>query len=198
MKKLAFILMLVVRVALFTSVAQAGFVNPDENPGAAPFSLEFTDTQNQYEWDFDYDPSAPTLSMEELIYDVSPDPIIISGETDEDPTFTIVKTITNTSCIEWTSYILTLTGDGGATFVEGSAGAGGGKLQTVEHVDSQTIVFSGLDTVSIGQLLSLQFDINVPTCGPFDFTLTQSAVPEPATIALLSLGSLAMFRRRQA
>lgn len=198
MKKLTVVLMLMGMATLFNSVAQAGFVNPEEDSNAAPFLCEFAGSQNQYEWEFDYDAIEPTLTMEEIIYAVVPDQVIISGETDEDPTFTVVKTITNTSCVDWTGYILTLTSDSGTTFVEGSAGAGGGKLQTVEYLDSQTIVFSGAEPVLNGELLSLQFDINVPTCGLFDFTLTQAPVPEPAAITLLGLGSLALFRRRRA
>ena len=194
MKKLVVVAMLTVVVTFFSTVAQAGFVNPEDNPGAAPFSCEFPAAGNEHEWDFDY--SVPTLTMEEVIYSASPDEVLLSGETDEDPPFTVVKTIQNTSGVTWTSYILSLSGGGGATFVEGSASAGGNKLQTVNYLHAAAIEFTGGNPVADGELLTLSFDINVPTTGLFNFNLTQEPVPEPATMGLLGLGGLGLFGRR--
>jgi hypothetical protein len=195
MKKLAVVAMLTVAVTFFSTVAQAGFVNPEDNPGAAPFSCDFPGTQNAHEWDFDY--SVPVLSMEEIIYSAGPDEVLMSGETDEDPIFTVVKTIQNTSGITWTSYILSLSGGAGATFVDGSASAGGNKLQTVNYLHAAAIEFTGLNPVANGELLTLSFDINVPSTGLFNFSLTQEPVPEPATMGLLGLGGLGLFGRRR-
>ncbi len=197
MKKLTVILMLMGVVAFFGTTASAGFLNPDENPGAASFTCEFPGTQNQHGWEFDYNPSAPILTMDEIIGSVGLDNVLMSGETDEDPIFTVVKTIQNTSGITWTSYFLSLSGGTGATFVDGSASAGGNKLQTVNYLHPAAIEFSGSNPVANGELLTLSFDINVPTEGLFNFTLTQEPVPEPATMALLSLGGLALFRRHR-
>jgi len=197
MKKLTVILMLMGVVAFFGTTAHAGFLNPDENPGAEPFTCEFPDTQNQHGWEFDYNPSAPILTMDEIIGSLGQDNVMMSGETDEDPIFTVVKTIQNTSGITWTGYILSLSGGAGATFVDGSASAGGNKLQTVDYIHPAAIKFCGPNPVANGELLTLSFDINVPTEGLFNFTLTQEPVPEPATMALLSLGGLALFRRHR-
>jgi hypothetical protein len=197
MKKIAVALMTVGVIFFLTTAAQAGFLNPAENPGAAPFMCEFPDSQNTHVWEFDYDLEAPTLSMVEVVSSASLDNVVMSGETDEDPDFTVVKTIQNNSCYTWTSYILTLSGGAGATFVDGSASAGGNKLQTVNYLHAAAIEFKGANPVAPGELLTLSFDINVPTCGLFNFTLTQEPIPEPATIGLLSLGGLALFRKRR-
>ena len=195
MRKLAVVFMLMGVMTFFSAVAQAGFVNPDESPGAAPFSCGFPATQNEHEWDFDY--SVPVLTMEEVIYSTGLDEVLLSGETDEDPPFTVVKTIQNTSGVAWTSYILSLSGGGGATFIEGSASAGGNKLQTVNYLHAAAIEFTGANPVADGELLTLSFDINVPTTGLFNFSLTQEPVPEPATMGLLGLGGLGLFGRRR-
>jgi hypothetical protein len=195
MKKFAVVLMLIGVVTLFGTAAQAGFVNPADSPGAAPFTCEFPSPVNQHDWAFDY--SGPTLTMNETIRSTASDPVLMSGQTDSDPTFTVVKTIQNTSGINWTSYILSLSGGGGATFVSGSASAGGNKLQTVNYIHPAAIKFSGPNAVKNGDLLTLSFDINVPTSGLFNFSLTQEPVPEPATMALLGLGSLGLFCRRR-
>jgi hypothetical protein len=195
MRKLAIVVMLMGVMTFFSAVAQAGFVNPEDSPGAAPFTCDFPGTENEHEWAFDY--SVPVLSMEEIIYSANPDEVLLSGETDEDPTFTVVKTIQNTSGITWTSYILSLSGGGGATFVEGSASAGGNKLQTANYLHAAAIEFTGANPVANGELLTLSFDINVPTTGLFNFSLTQEPVPEPATMGLLGLGGLGLFGRRR-
>jgi hypothetical protein len=195
MRNMTVALMVAGLVALCGPIAQAGFVNPAENPDAAPFTCEFAAIQNHHSWVFDYDTSNPTLTLNEVIHSTGTDPVAISGQTDEDPPFTVVKTITNTSCITWTGYNVTLSGSAVPTFIPGSAGST--NFSHVEYPHAAALVFSG-GAVAPGQLLTLQFGINVPTCGLFDFTLTQAPVPEPATLSLLSLGGLTLLRRRHA
>jgi len=196
MKRNFLIIVLGVVAILCGNVAQAGFVNPDDVPGAAPFSCGFTSEQNSHEWDFDY--SGPTLTLTEIISAVAPDPVAIGGETDSDPIFTVVKTIENDSGVTWTGYTLTLAGSGLPTFVEGTAGAGGGKFTVVDYVHPAAIIFSGGNPVLDGEMLTLQFDVLVPTTGLFDFSLTQHPVPEPTTMGLLGLGALSLLRKRRA
>ncbi len=195
MKRLIIIPLLVGVVTLFSGNAQAGFINPADDPSAAPFTCDFTNSQNQHQWQFDYD--MPQLVLSETIHSTSQDPVLMSGETDSDPIFTVIKTITNTSGVDWTGYILTLSGGAMPTFVLGSAGSGGGKLKNVAYIDPETIVFYGPNPVKHGEVLTLQFDINIPTAGLFDFTLTQNPVPEPVSIVLFGIGGLGLLCRRR-
>ena len=196
MKKSNVMIVLGIAVMLLGNVAQAGFVNPADVPGAAAFSCDFTSDDNSHDWDFDY--SGPILTLSEVISAAGPDEVLIGGETDSDPIFTVIKTIENDSGVTWTGYTLSLSGSGLPTFVEGTAGAAGGKLSVVDYVHPAAISFSGDNPVYDGETLALQFDVLVPTTGLFDFTLTQHPVPEPATIGLLSLGSLMLYRKRRA
>jgi hypothetical protein len=184
-KKLAISLMITVMIMIFGSTVHAGFVDPALNSGAAPFNRDFINTQNQHQCNFDDNPAAPTLTMTENIKSFSLDDILLICETDEDPTFTVIKIIENDSGITWTSYILTLFGGGGAIFIKGSASASGNKLQTVHYLHTAATKFTGLKPVAPSEFLTLSFNINVPTTGLFNSTLTQEPVPEPATMSLL-------------
>ncbi|MFQ6036390.1 MAG: PEP-CTERM sorting domain-containing protein [Sedimentisphaerales bacterium] len=107
--------------------------------------------------------------------------------------FTLTTTVTNQSDIIWTGYVLTLDPTGAATFVEGTAGST--KFGTVVHPDPWTVEFWQPEPVLPGQVVTLQFDINVSGPPPHIFTLSQNPIPEPATAVLLGLGVLALLLR---
>jgi hypothetical protein len=110
-------------------------------------------------------------------------------------TFTITTTTTNETTFTWTSYILTLDPQGDATFVQQNAGST--KFKTVDYVSLYRIDFLAPDEVLPGQVVTLQFDVDVPDGVPSTISLTQNPIPEPATAALLGLGGLALLIRRR-
>jgi glycerol uptake facilitator-like aquaporin len=68
-KRLVIIPLLVGVIILFSGNAQAGFVNPANNPGAEPFTCDFNNIQYQHQWQFDYD--MPQLVLSETIHFIS-------------------------------------------------------------------------------------------------------------------------------
>jgi hypothetical protein len=76
----------------------------------------------------------------------------MSGETDLDPIFTVIKNNKNTN---------------------------------------------GSNPIVNGEVLTLQFDIDIPTTGLFDFTLTQSPVREPVSIFPFDIDGLGLLCRRR-
>lgn len=109
--------------------------------------------------------------------------------------FTISTTTTNETNFTWTRYILTLDPQGDATFVQQDAGST--KFKTVEYVSPYRLDFVAPDDVLPGQVVTLQFDLDIPDGATFTFTLTQNPIPEPATAALLGLGTLVLLVRRK-
>jgi hypothetical protein len=97
--------------------------------------------------------------------------------------------VTNLNGHVWTGYSLTIAG--GGTFVSASSV----KLPDVT-VSPTEIIFDG-GTVGVGEVLDMAFVVNVPSTGPFSFCLTQLPIPEPATLAMLGLGALGLFRRKK-
>ena len=56
---------------------------------------------------------------------------------------------------------------------------------------------NGSNPIVNGEVLTLQFDIDIPTTGLFDFTLTQSPVREPVSIFPFDIDGLGLLCRRR-
>jgi hypothetical protein len=97
----------------------------------------------------------------------------MSGETDSDPIFTVIKKTKNTSGVDRTSYNLTLSGR---------------SILDTRYSSSIEYLISSIE---------LLFDINIPTTGLFDFTLTQSPVREPVSIVPFGIDGLGLLCRRR-
>jgi hypothetical protein len=183
-------MVMMARRGLIAVLCVAGLALP-ASAGILTFDCTFPDDPDgvYHDWTF-----TDELVLDEALPAVAPDQVVMSGETDSDPTFHVVKTVENNSGLTWQSYWLTLTGD--VTFV---APASSDKFQNTS-VAAQQIIFWVPDPVLQGETVTLEFDINVPSEGLFEFTLTQlpdTDVPEPATLSLLALGGLAALRRRR-
>jgi len=173
MSKRVLVFILVWLVAFFSSAAQAELVSFD------------TDALSTW--------SSSGAVVTQGVSSVTPVEVTITAEAES--TFTITTTTTNESGFTWTGYVLSLDPQGDATFVEGAAGST--KFETVEYPDPYTIEFWAPQPVLPGQVVTLQFDVSIPDAGPYTFTLLQSPIPEPTTIAILALGGLLLLRKRK-
>lgn len=121
-------------------------------------------------------------------------PTKVTMTADADSTFIISTFVVNETGFTWSRYILTLD-PVGATFVPGSAGST--KFLTVLYTNPHTLDFRAPVTVEPGQGVTFQFNIDVPDGPPYTYTLTHQPIPEPATFALLGLGSLVLVAGRR-
>lgn len=179
------------------AVAQAGVTPLFEN-----FQCDFPDDNVTHSWVFTGDNNAGyALYLSETYFAVGQDRVYMSGTTNEDPTFHIQKTVTNDNGHDWTGYSLTLgETSNNVTFdytvTPTAILQGDGTVFTVDVSDPTQLVFSG-GTLAVGQTLVMDFDINVADIGNFSYCMTQLAIPEPATLTMLGLGSLALLVRRK-
>ncbi|MBN2270932.1 MAG: PEP-CTERM sorting domain-containing protein [Sedimentisphaerales bacterium] len=138
-----------------------------------------------------WSPSGAVISLG--LPSVRPTDVTIQAESHS--TFTITSTVTNETSVTWIGYEVTLDPTEAATFVPGWAGST--RFLTVNQIDDWTIRFLAPNDVPPGELVTLQFKIDIPDDGPYTFSLTQHPIPEPATVALLGLGGLALVMARK-
>lgn len=155
------------------------------------FVLDFLDdpAEAYHWWSYDYDQDIMLLGEQLPVLE---DSILMAASTNDDPTFSIEKEILNDTGMDWDAYRVTLVTDGSAAFVGTPTYS-----PFSSHTASATELYFFDGTVADGEIVMLDFDINVSTIGDFSFTLTQTAIPEPASLSLLVLGGLALLRRRK-
>ena len=119
----------------------------------------------------------------------------ISITAESHSTFTVTSTVTNETGFTWTGYLLELDPAEAATFINASGGST--KFNNISYPDDWTILFESPQVVDPGQVVTLQFDVNIPDSGEYTFTLTQTPIPEPATFALLAAGGVLFLRKRR-
>ena len=125
--------------------------------------------------------------------------LMLSGETDTDPMVSFVKTVTNTSSSSWIGYSIALDPGGVATF----AGTPTSDAMTLASQTSTMLTFGLPAAITPGQTVNFYFDVNIPSTGPFNVSISQApaidehVIPEPATISLVALAAVALaFGRR--
>jgi len=138
------------------------------------------------------------LNLDEALDGGGQYPVTISGQTDGDPVIHISKDVENSSGFEWFGYVVLLETSGGASFLQGTADSS--HFQIIDDSDTSMLVYGEPDTVPNGETVTLDFDINIPSTGDFNFTLTQIPLyiePEPATMGLLAVGGGLLFLKRR-
>ena len=145
-------------------------------------------------WEIVEDRSRCNVTLGEVLPHVGDFHVGFSGETDADPVMSILKNVENDSGFTWTGYRMTLPDGGPITFVAGTATS---DKMTVALDSPYEIRFSEPQAIPQGDFVTFEFDVLVPSSGPFTFTLTQTPLPEPATLAFVSLGSLGVLAHRR-
>jgi len=187
--------LLAVAVLAMCALAQAGFVPTD--PNGAGFQCTFDDdpTQQFHTWTFTVDEDGSgDLILEENYKITYPgtDSVNMFGQTDSDPIVRITKYVTNETNAAWTGYTLTLNNASAGVSFTGTPTSDGFDDAVIA---GNVITFSG-GTVAVGEEVALNFRILVENSGSFGWCVTQMAIPEPATLAMLGLGAVVLFRKK--
>ncbi|MHC4743716.1 MAG: PEP-CTERM sorting domain-containing protein [Planctomycetota bacterium] len=112
-----------------------------------------------------------------------------------DSEFSVSSTPTNDTSFTWTAYILELDPTELATFVPGSGSSS--VFTNVSDIDAWTMRFDAPAAVLPGESVKFTMQISVSGPSPHTFSLTHTPIPEPATVALLGIGALALVVRRK-
>lgn len=176
------ILLTALLVALSSGLAQATIVTIDD--------IVFSGPPGSYDADLS---SLPTVvGLLECVEGFGPIEVQISGTANS--SFGINKAVKNETGMTWTAFELTLDAGSEAVFKNPSSET---YLTTADITDDgKKLTFSGDLPVKDTETVTMIFDIEIPS-GVFSFSMTQTGVPEPATIALLGLGSLVLIRRKR-
>jgi hypothetical protein len=207
MRKFVIIIILLGTTGILVGPARADIVNID---------CALWPEGHTFSWSFDYDLQKLTISqtLYYLEYDLDPDPwwsygtssLGVGGLADSASTFSVELTITNETGIEWIGYELKNNRPatmvlGGAYIIPGSIETT--KLQTITDIPPGGWLLSEPPAVFDGESFTMRFDMR--TCetanskGPFRYYVEQIPVyvPEPAAIALLGVGGMALLKKHK-
>ena len=140
--------------------------------------------------DYTWSPSGAVIIQ--TIRSSEPAGIMMSAEAHS--TFNVKISTTNESGFTWTGYVLSLDPDNDATFIESTASST--KFETALFPDAWTLEFQAPQVVLQGEVVTFDFDIDIPDDHSYTFNLTQYPIPEPATITLLSIGGVLLLYKR--
>jgi hypothetical protein len=197
------IVFVIVNLAL-SAPALAGFIDGN---CAICFSDDPNLTKHAYNINYIHDDANDIDAVVDMhegpVYVTGPDPALTCfGDMNSDPTLMIDEDALNSSGVAWTAWLLELDPNGSATFlVNATHIPSSDYFNSYSLIDSKTLKFLAPNSVPNGDTVNLGFFIKVPYTGPgiepFSFTLTQTPIPEPATMSLLGLGALALIRRNR-
>jgi hypothetical protein len=175
-------------VVLFCGSLQAEFISFHAD---VPFQWTPTDVHLQDA--LSSIPSVITMTAEFVV------PSGVQAMNASDSTFTVTLTAVNDLSWTWTGYRLEVVGDpaDSATFTgTATCTAFGGAPSTGNEYVLEWMDGSGQVLPGNSAHFDFELKLGISPGNRYAFTLTQTPLPEPATIALLGLGTLALFARR--